>query len=206
MFHPQTEIRRINPEIGYGVFATAFIPKGTIVYVEDPFEIRLTPQQFEALDLPYKEIAEKYSYTNEMGIRVISWDIAKYVNHRCECNTMSTAYDGLEIAIQDILPGEEMTDEYGLFNMEEDMAVSCNCQNCRKVIRPDDIDVYYQEWDRRIMDALAHFSRVTQPLLSYLGSQTIAELMRYINGETDYKSVLSLKNVLQVYDSMSNVA
>ena len=32
MIHPSTELRFINDEIGYGVVATRFIPKGTIVW------------------------------------------------------------------------------------------------------------------------------------------------------------------------------
>jgi hypothetical protein len=39
MIHPHTCIRYVNPQIGYGVFATAFIPKGTIVYVKDDLEL-----------------------------------------------------------------------------------------------------------------------------------------------------------------------
>lgn len=35
MIHPDTELRFINPEIGYGVFATQFIPRGTITWVRE---------------------------------------------------------------------------------------------------------------------------------------------------------------------------
>jgi hypothetical protein len=35
MIHPWTELRFINDSIGYGVFATQFIPKGTIVWALD---------------------------------------------------------------------------------------------------------------------------------------------------------------------------
>ena len=34
MMHPSIELKPVNPQIGYGVFATAFIPAGTIVYVK----------------------------------------------------------------------------------------------------------------------------------------------------------------------------
>jgi len=30
VIHPDTELRFVNPDIGYGVFATRFIPKGSI--------------------------------------------------------------------------------------------------------------------------------------------------------------------------------
>lgn len=35
MIHPDTEVRFINPEKGYGLVATKFIPKGTITWVQD---------------------------------------------------------------------------------------------------------------------------------------------------------------------------
>ena len=38
MIHPNTRLGFVNEEIGYGVFATALIPKGTIVYVKDDLE------------------------------------------------------------------------------------------------------------------------------------------------------------------------
>ena len=41
MLHPQTEIGAVSPDIGVGVFARAFIPKGTIVYIKDPLEISI---------------------------------------------------------------------------------------------------------------------------------------------------------------------
>ncbi|MHC5084588.1 MAG: SET domain-containing protein, partial [Planctomycetota bacterium] len=34
MIHPDTELRKVNETIGYGVFATRHIPKGTILYVK----------------------------------------------------------------------------------------------------------------------------------------------------------------------------
>ena len=42
MIHPKTELRFVNDDIGYGVFATEFIPKGTILYVKDELEIKVS--------------------------------------------------------------------------------------------------------------------------------------------------------------------
>ena len=46
MIHPNTKIEYINVQIGYGVFATHFIPKGTIVYVKDSLELEITHTSF----------------------------------------------------------------------------------------------------------------------------------------------------------------
>ena len=44
MLHPHTELRFVSPEIGYGIFATAFIPKGTITWVKDELD-RIIPKE-----------------------------------------------------------------------------------------------------------------------------------------------------------------
>lgn len=192
MIHPDTELRFVNKNIGYGVFATAAMPAGTVVYVKDPLEIKLTQKQFAALTEPYRTVAEKYSYIDQHGVRIISWDHAKYVNHRCDCNTMSTGY-GFEIAIRDIRPGEEITDEYGLFNIEREIALACRCPNCRHVLRPSDVDTYCAIWDALVIEALNQVPRVTQPLWDFMDPLTRQDVMDYLNGQKAYRSVRSLK-------------
>ncbi len=192
MIHPDTELRFVNKNIGYGVFATAPIPAGTVVYVKDPLEIELTQKQFAALGEPYRRMAEKYSYIDQRGVRIISWDHAKYVNHRCDCNTISTGY-GFEIAIRDIRPGEEITDEYGLFNIEREFALACGCPNCCHALRPGDVDAYCAIWDAWVIEALNQASRVTQPLWGFVDPLTRQDLMDYLNGQKAYRSVRSLK-------------
>ena len=41
MLHPDTRLQFIDEDIGYGIFATNFIPAGTITYVKDALEIEL---------------------------------------------------------------------------------------------------------------------------------------------------------------------
>jgi hypothetical protein len=194
MIHPHAQLKFVNGTIGLGVYASAPIPKGTIVYAADPFEIEITPRQFEVLSDFFKEIAEKYSYIDSRGVRIMSWDLAKYVNHSCDPNTMSTGY-GFEIAIKDIAKGEQITDEYGLLNIENEIPLACRCQNCRKVLRPTDIDTYYPIWDTIIKDALDNIRKVPQPLWSLIGKQTKSDLIYYLRTKKRYKSVYTLKYV-----------
>ena len=49
MVHPHTEIRFVNDIIGWGVFASRFIPKGTIIWALDPLDQRFTPEQVATL-------------------------------------------------------------------------------------------------------------------------------------------------------------
>jgi len=192
MIHPNTELRFINHEIGYGVFATTSIPKGTIVYVKDKLEIEISKHKFNKLDRAYQKIVEKYSYIDERGVRIVSWDHAKYVNHKCECNSMSCGY-GFELAIRDISKDEEITDEYGLFNIPTPVEINCGCIKCRKTLLPTDIDTYFQYWDSLVLEALRHIPNVSQPLWEIMDLVTKTELMSFLSGESEYKSVISLK-------------
>ncbi|MBI9080104.1 MAG: SET domain-containing protein-lysine N-methyltransferase [Pseudodesulfovibrio sp.] len=200
MIHPKNEVRFVNPSIGYGVFATADIPRGTIVYVKDRLEIELTEKIFNALDEHHKSIAVKYSYTDENGIKILSWDNAKYVNHRCNCNTISTGY-GFEIAIRNIYKGEEICDDYGLFNFEDEIQLSCKCPECRKSLKPDDIEKHYVIWDELIISALNKVTDVHQPLMEFMDSETKKQLRAYLCGEDAYTSVLALRYRRNIKDT-----
>ena len=59
MIHPNTQIQYINDLIGYGVFATEFIPKGTITYVKDSLELEISPADFHNHSLQMQEQIEK---------------------------------------------------------------------------------------------------------------------------------------------------
>ena len=192
MIHPHTCIRYIDDVIGYGVFATQLLPKGTIVYVKDELEIDLSSEQYQSLPLAFRETVDKYSYIDEKGHRIVSWDFAKYVNHCCNCNTMSTGY-GFEIAIRDIQPGEEITDEYGMFNMETEMFVHCKYENCRGRIMASDIDTYQAQWDEKVFDAMLQAGRIEQQLWPILNAETREALTRFQQDPTQYISVRQLK-------------
>ena len=192
MIHPNTELRLINDTVGYGVFATKRIPQGTIVYVKDSMEIEISPTQYLLYQSEMQESIEKYSYIDERGYRIISWDFGKYVNHCCNCNSISTGY-GFEIAIRDIEIGEQITDEYGIFNLQEEMTLQCGFEGCRKTIKPSDFDDYYQEWDEKIKQALPKLHDVEQVLLPFVDVLTIEKLDDYFENPETYRSVYNLR-------------
>ena len=192
MIHPKTTVKYINDTIGYGVFATDKISEGSIVYVKDSLELTITPTDYLLHSEEMKEIIDKYSYIDENGNKIISWDFAKYVNHCCNCNTISTGY-GFEIAIRDINKGEQITDEYGIFNLEMEMKLTCGNRNCRKTIKPDDFNVYYKEWDEKIKKSISKLFDVDQPLMPFISPETRTELDQFFNQPERYKSVYALK-------------
>jgi uncharacterized protein len=192
MIHPKTELRFINDQVGYGVFAIEDIPEGTIVYVKDSLELVITPTDYLIHSEEMKNVIEKYSYIDPEGNRIISWDFAKYVNHCCNCNTISTGY-GFEIAIREIKKGEQITDEYGLFNLTQPMEVSCGLENCRKIIKPDDFDNYYKDWDEKIRKSISKLFEVEQPLIPFVDEVSRKELDQFFQTPETYKSVYALK-------------
>jgi hypothetical protein len=192
MIHPSTELRHINDTIGYGVFATAFIPEGTIVYVKDGLEHVISEAEYEQHLPEMQEAIEKFSYIDENGNRILSWDFAKYVNHCCNFNTISTGY-GFEIAVRDIHPGEEITDEYGIFNLESEMFLSCTHGICRGILKPGDFDKYYPKWDNIIKKSLSKMMSVEQPLMVFVDKETQKALHAYIQNPSTYKSVYNLR-------------
>ncbi len=192
MLHPSTELRFIGPGVGYGVFATSYIPQGTITYVKDSLELEVSPEAYQLHPPAMQAVIEKYSYIDERGYRIVSWDFAKYINHCCNCNSMSTGY-GFEIALRDIQPGEEITDEYGIFNLTEPMELVCDQGTCRKVLHPEDFDRYYPIWDEQLKMALAQFQKVEQPLLPFVDAPTLQALEAYFADPAMYRSVYHLR-------------
>jgi uncharacterized protein len=192
MIHPHTKLLYVSDAIGYGVFATEFIPKGTITYVKDALEPEITPEQYATHSPVMQQVIEKYSYIDQNGVRIVSWDFGRFVNHCCNCNTISTGY-GFEIAIRDIFPDEEITDEYGLFNMPESFPLVCKHKNCRLQVSRDDIDAMYPVWDEQIKAALQLVPQLEQPLWDFMDAETIKDLNLFRQNPSKYKSVRLLK-------------
>lgn len=190
MIHPHCKLDFVSEKIGYGVFATKLIPKGTIVYVKDDLEIVIDKESYLLNDINYKNIIDTYSYRNEKGEYIVSWDIAKYVNHCCEPNTLSTAY-GFEIAITDILPGDQITDEYGLLNIEQDIELSCNKCTCRGKVSPNDYKVHLKKWEKITVNAMNLLNKVDQPLWSFLDENTQVEINNFLDKKSKAKSLIN---------------
>lgn len=192
MVHPDTTLKFVNPIIGSGVFATEFIPKGTLTYVKDSLEIDLDPSQYAKHGKPMRDVVDKYSYIDEHGHYIVSWDHAKYINHNCDPNTISTGY-GFEIAIKDIYPGDEITDEYGIFNLESSFKCECGSPLCRKTVKPQDLDTIFNSWDEKIHPALEQFDKVAQPLTQFLSKETLAIVNDFLRDKKKYRSVNCLR-------------
>lgn len=192
MIHPDTDIQYIDQELGFGVFASKYIPCGTIVYVQDIFDIVIPADSPLLADPLFRKQIDKYSVIEPpANQRVLCWDSAKYINHCCQANTLSTGY-GFEIAIRDIYPGEELRSDYGLYNLDWDIALQCQRGECRCRIRPIEIDGEIEKWDSQIRDALRKIPSVSQPLWHLLNDAIREGVCRYLEDERSYQSVRTL--------------
>ena len=110
MIHPHTELQFISEQIGYGVVATKRIPKGTITWALDKLDRIFSQEQVRSMDPLYQKVLDTYSYRNPQGNYILCWDNARFINHSSNSNCITTAYE-FEIAIRDIHPGEQLTDD-----------------------------------------------------------------------------------------------
>jgi hypothetical protein len=170
MIHPHSELRFASPEIGFGVFATRFIPKGTITWVFDRLDQIVVPSRASELPTPLRNQLDIYSYLNGRGERVLCWDHARFVNHSCHPTSLAPGFD-LEIAIRDIHPGEQITDDYGSLNIEVPFQCACGVPQCRGVIGPADFERYSGQWDELVAAAFPSIAIVEQPLWDLVPDQ-----------------------------------
>ena len=189
MIHPKTELRFISKEVGYGVFATDFIPAGTITWVMDKLDREFRPEEFFAMDLVYQNIIDTYTFRNNIGNYVLCWDHGRFVNHSFNANCLTTAYD-FEIAIRDILPGEQLTDDYGYLNIKDPFTAEDEGTE-RKIVYPDDLVRYYKVWDQQILKVFGKINAYEQPLRVLIKDELWDKVQKIIAGKQQIDSILN---------------
>lgn len=188
MIHPDTEIRFISKEKGYGVVATKLIPRGTITWVQDDLDQIFSRDQIAKLNPFIKKYLDTYSFTNKNGEMVLCWDHGKFVNHSFKPSCFSTPYD-FEIAIRDIYPGEELTDDYGYLNVEKPFDV-IDEGTIRKTVYPDDILHFHEEWDTIIKENAPKVLEAEQSLMELIPEKTWKEFVNAVHNPNQMKSIL----------------
>lgn len=180
MIHPDTEVRYINTEKGNGLFATSFIPRGTVTWVLDALDREISPEDMAAYDRQIREILLTYSFRNNRGNFIFCWDNGRYINHSFHANCCLTPYN-FEIAIKDINAGEELTDDYGTLNIIEPFTADSEGSN-RSTVYPDDLLRYSELWDEKIAAAFQKLSVVEQPLWKFISSETRKTVQQVLEG------------------------
>jgi hypothetical protein len=175
---------------GYGVVATRLIPEGTITWIQDDLDQVYTTGDIEKMHSKSREMMDKYAFRNRYGNYVLCWDLAKYVNHSFNSNCLSTAY-GFEIAVRDIQPGEELTDDYGYLNLTEPFTAD-NEGTSRNAVYPDDLLNYHKNWDEKLQKSILKFGQVYQPLIELIPEEIQRDLEKVISREKNLDSILNL--------------
>lgn len=188
MLHPHTELRFVSEKIGYGIFATKFIPIGTMTWVKDKLDRVFTSDEVKNMDPANLENLMKYTYRDRHGHYFFCWDLTRFVNHSYEPNSMLTA-SGYEVAIRNIQIGEELTNDYGTFNIIEQFECACGPHE-RQFVKPDDLKRFYQLWDEQVAKAMKNCLKVSQPLDTFLSIEQKKEMFDISEGKITIPSVL----------------
>lgn len=188
MIHPETELKFISDEMGYGVFAKTFLPKGTITWVQDSFDREFTDKDLQQMDPFHRELAETYCFRNNKGHHVLCWDNGRFVNHSFHSNCFTTPYN-FEIAIRDIQPGEELTDDYGYLNISAPFRASDEGTR-RKTVYPDDILTFHKVWDKKLAEAMPAVPKVPQKMCALVDDELWQKVERISSGKETMDSIL----------------
>ncbi|MCB9495681.1 MAG: SET domain-containing protein-lysine N-methyltransferase [Fibrobacteria bacterium] len=187
MIHPGTRVQS-TPDRGLGVFATEFLPQGTILWAQDPLDSVYEAREWEVLPSSLRAVADTYCWVDALGRRVLCWDHGRHVNHACDPNTLTSPW-GFEVALRDIEPGEEITDDYGLFNILEPLDCACGAPRCRGRIGPAGAKDMVEDWDHRLAASLPQVARVAQPLREVISREILEEVERRARGSGPWPSV-----------------
>lgn len=167
MLHPHTELRHVSEAIGVGIFATRDIPRGTIVWVLDELDQKLSADRVRMLGPRYDATLDRYAYPSASGDLILCWDLARFVNHSCEANAVSTGWE-LDVAVRDIAAGEQLCNDYAVLNLDRSFTCHCGAPGCRRTVRPDDFERLADHWDARVREAFPDVLRVVQPLWKWV--------------------------------------
>jgi hypothetical protein len=169
VIHPDTQLVHVDPEVGRGVVATRPIPSGTITWVLDDLDRLFTESEVAALPPCYEPLLDRWAFNDGRGHHVLCWDFARFMNHSCEPNCGGTEF-GLEVALRDIEPGDQLTNDYATFVLHPRERIDCRCgaRACRGVVtHKDDPDAVAQV-RRLLRAAVPAIGQVDQPLASLL--------------------------------------
>jgi len=147
--HPAI-VAKEKPGFGSGLFATAFIPEGTVVWRDSPESmeaLRYTREQIEGF--PEEEAADFRIHAYQVndltfsgtlikkGDPDTSRDPSEYKNHSCDPNVWHEIdCDTVMTARKDIKPGDEVTYDYCTTETENSFHVAawtcrCGAKECR---------------------------------------------------------------------------
>ncbi|MDH4200514.1 MAG: SET domain-containing protein-lysine N-methyltransferase [Spirochaetia bacterium] len=146
------EKRCIGRSDEFGVFSPESISEDNLVFsfddwIQDEMDgwFTISPEELKKFSREDRLKFLRYCYDRDFGVIIgtLDWDRAKhlsnFINHSCEPNLIYDYNDNI-IAARPILPGEELTLDYGNFivNTDQDFKCSCGKSSCRGHISKHD--------------------------------------------------------------------
>jgi uncharacterized protein len=183
MIHPATRVTAIDDNVGFGLVATEFIPRGTITWFRDSLDCLISASTVRSMPSLYADTLSRYSYQRRDGEWVLLWDDARYMNHSCNPNCVITDFD-FEIAIRDIAPGEQLTNDYAMMHLTDDEPFRCRCGEplCRSKVEPSDALRLGPQWDAHTAAALEAAVVVAQPLADLVDPVQLRRARVHLSG------------------------
>lgn len=132
------EVRNAG-EKGQGVFAKELVKKGEHFHIPDG--VIRTNKEIEAAGQRGYDLCFQIDENHCLCPKDFDHPSAEWLtNHSCDPNTASLLSIHESVTLQDILPGEEVTIDYGTFDDDPNYSMECLCgaKNCRGVITGND--------------------------------------------------------------------
>ncbi|MCH2449913.1 MAG: hypothetical protein MK198_07165 [Gracilimonas sp.] len=101
---------------------------------------------------------------------------------------MSTAHD-FELAIRNIQPGEELTNDYGYLNVISPFR-PVDEGTKRKAVFPDDLLNFYKSWDEKVQNVFSDIIWQQQPLKPLISDELWDKIHSIIEGREEMESIL----------------
>jgi len=165
VIHPDTRLGSVDDDVGLGIFATRPLPRGTLVWVLDPFDHVLDAPAMAKLSASWRPIVERYAYVDANGDHILCWDAGRYMNHSCDANARGLGVLA-QIAVRDIAEGEEITCDYAECNVSLTPCL-CGSPRCRGEVTTSDLPRFAASWDQGIRDSIEAGRSLRQPLLDF---------------------------------------
>lgn len=202
MVHSDTYVQPTKK--GLGLFAKRKFRRGEILWIIDDFDLKIPLEQYLRIDEKQLHILNVYSYLDYQNRVIVPWDAGKYVNHSCAPNSTGLLeFDNVSIALRDIMPGEEIVEDYCCyFGHFETFTCLCGAPNCRGTV--GNKNSYNPSLRIGLKDIESEIRAVDQYLFGIQSGENV-ELMKIIsakpvqsniNGRKQENTVLSPRNLI----------
>lgn len=120
-----------SPIDGFGLYAKYLIPRGSVWYQPRPQDVLIiTKEQWMTLRNSFippkthqprlvhqfaRTILSYSTHHREFDLLMFPLDNGKYVNHSPDANSAYMAKELMSVALRDIQPGEEITEDYSKY-------------------------------------------------------------------------------------------